>query len=1055
MLQISLLGALQVSFNGEQAPRFVSEKARALLCYLVATGQPHSREALVGLLWGDDPEAKAKNSLRVALANLRKLFPGYIEATRQVVEFVGERPYHLDLHTFTTQLKKTADWQADIDELQAASKLYRGEFLADFQTESMPAFDEWLLAQRAYWDQKAQHIFATLAEMQLAAGAYAESVVTLRRLLQLEPWQESAHRQLMLALSHQGDLNGALAQYETCRQLLADELGVEPTAATTALYQQIQTARAGRPSHLPTPGTPLVGRQEELAHLSQMLLNPDCRLVTISGIGGMGKTRLALAVAHQLTQQAGLHFLDGVTFVPLPAVAATPSAADAVATAVAQTLQLHLPGRRAPAEEVLEYLEPEEQLLVLDNFEHLLDSVGWLAALLQRCPHLKLLVTSREPLNLAAEWRFPLAGLPYPTRRHHAPTLSRPETFAAVTLFVQTARQVKPDFTLTAENQPYISSLCQIVMGLPLAIKLAAAWLRVMPAGQLTQELRQNLDLLSTQTRDVPPRQRTVRAVFDATWEMLSAPEQQAFAAVSLFRGGFTAAAARQVAQATPFVLGELVDRGLIQLDATNRYQMHELLRQYAAEKLAANAAEKAQAAQAHSHYYSELLAQSRLHLVDDQHPEIFQTLRLEIDNIRAAWQTAVAIQDIDVMRAGLFSLGHFYYHVGWYREGIAVLQSAVTAVRALPQPPARVLLAQLLALCGMLTLPQGRLAEAAGQLHEAVQLAHEFEEGPTIALAEKWLGWSYYLRDDPRQADHHCQQALAVYRQLQDSSGTASVLNILGLVALARQQFDQAKAYHLEAMQTSHAHDTAVLNNLAQLAVLTGDYAAAQRYAEEGIRLVLQANKQHDLPYLYANLARAKFALGDLPGARDYFAKDLALSREVGDRRGEAGTLDLLGRLAIAEGKLDEAHDLLQKSLALNEALQRDFGIPFNYTNLGRWALATGDLHAAQAYCDTAYAQWQSRQNQRNQATVLALLAQIALRQQKMVQAATYLKEAELLIDGTKLRATWLWLQAHWAAYWRLQGDQAQADSLAESILASPAAHYETKQVLLSFLLD
>ena len=530
-LRINLLGKPEVWLDDTLLTNFSTAKTEALLYYLAASGQMHSRESLAGMLWSEMPEANARRNLTKSLSVLRRLLEPFLLIEAKRVGFAPDATLDLDVTEFETAVSNASP-------TSKATQLYRDDFLAGFFVKDALAFEAWQLTQREKLRQLAIEALEKMTAQAAAEGDYDTSIATCRRLLELDPWRESTHRQLMRLLSQNGQLAAALTQYENCRQLLADELGVDPTPETTTLYEQIQTARAGRPNNLPAATTAFVGRQDEVSQISQMLLKPDCRLVTLAGIGGIGKTRLALAVGHSLNQLPGLHFLNGITFVPLQSVETaaiateTMTTADAIATAVAQTLNLYLPGRRSPAAEVAEYFEPEAQLLILDNFEQLVDGANWLAELLQRCPQLKLLVTSREPLNLAAEWRIALTGLPLPDDTHS------PEQFAAVQLFLQAARQARPDFALTPQNSPHVVQLCQLVMGLPLAIKLAASWLRIMPAEQLTAELKQNLDILSTKMRDVPERQRSMRAVFDSTWEMLQQEEQTVLMGLSIFRWG-------------------------------------------------------------------------------------------------------------------------------------------------------------------------------------------------------------------------------------------------------------------------------------------------------------------------------------------------------------------------------------------------------------------------------------------------------------------------------------------------------------------------------------
>jgi DNA-binding SARP family transcriptional activator len=813
MLNISLLGSLRITYNDQQITQFASEKARALFCYLAGTGQTHGRDALAELLQEDNPETKAKNHLRIALADLRKLFPGYIAATQKTIRFAAENTYWLDIDEFKSQSLALGAGQLAIADLRAASDLYRGEFLDDFQPGQMPEFDEWLLAQRTYWNEKARQLFFKLAEQQIATQAYQEGAITLRRLLKVEPWHEPAHRQLMLALSHQGDFDGALAQYETCRQLIIAELGVQPEPETTALYERIRTARAGRPNNLPARSTPIIGREDEVSRVAEMLLNPDCRMVTIAGIGGMGKTSLALAVANHINQEPGLLFLDGITYVSLQSVEAATSDSDAIATAVAQTLDLHLPGRHPPSAEVVDYLEQEDQLLLFDNFEHLQKGASWLRVLLQRCPHIKLLVTSRELLNLAAEYRFALQGLPYPARRRRAQALRHPpEDYPAVQLFLQSARQARPNFALTEKNTPYIVELCQLVMGMPLALKLAASWLRVMPTEQLTKALKRNLDFLSTRMRDVPLRQRNMRAVFDSTWVMLQADEQRILAMLSLFRGGFSAAAAQELAAASTFDLAELQDRGLLQYEAEQgRYILHELVRQYASEKLVGPGDQLLAARDAHSHYYAQFLRKQISQLLSSELPQAIKDLDAEIGNIRAGWRWAIRTEHDQVLPdLGYYAraLRFYYTRRSLYHEGLEMCRLFIKRIEAQgtiePTTEVTALLGQMMLWEGVFSYGLGEIRTVADRFRSSLNLLAK--QDPDAPFAIKDMAGAYHMSGYVELDSGNYLAAKNAFREaqrLENSLGNvgfaAKSAAFIGILALDMGEYEEAEA-ELEA---------------------------------------------------------------------------------------------------------------------------------------------------------------------------------------------------------------------------------------------------------------
>ena len=521
MLQMRLLGGLQITQNGIPLTNFVSNKAPALLAYLAVTQRAHSRDALAGLLWGELSDTDAKNNLRQTLSNLRKLLDPYLLITRETVGLNPDASYLLDVTQFEQSLttedrrqntdhrlqnaehrSQTTDSEAAVHHLAVAIELYQGDFLAGFFVRDAPEFEEWMLAQRARLHELALQALHTLTEFHLSHGAYVRAIDYAMRLLALDSWREEAHRQLMLAFARSGQRSAALAQYETCRRSLDKELGVEPSAETTKLYERIRAAGEATRHNLPPQPTPFVGRAQELAQIEAQLLKPECRLLTLLGVGGVGKTRLALATAERLLQIGA--FLNGVYFVPLVGV----ESPELLATAMADACEFTFSGKQDPKAQLANFLRDKETLLVLDNFEQLLDAALWLGQLLKSAPNLKLLVTSRERLNVQWERLVTIEGLAYPKDENGRMKdegggaqddplkkglgggmkaedddsifnlqsfFHQSLRFDAIQLFVSRAQAVQVDFDVNA-TLPCVVRICQLVEGMPLGLELAAAW---------------------------------------------------------------------------------------------------------------------------------------------------------------------------------------------------------------------------------------------------------------------------------------------------------------------------------------------------------------------------------------------------------------------------------------------------------------------------------------------------------------------------------------------------------------------------------------------------
>jgi DNA-binding SARP family transcriptional activator len=549
-LALTLLGPLQATLDGVPVAGFESQKVRALLAYLALEAKrPHAREVLAGLLWPNQTDQDARNNLRQALANLRQALgdqratPSYLLITRDTVQFNRASTHQIDVVVFM-ELLATCDQhphrhpetcRSCAQRLQQAVKRYHGDFLSAFFLADSAAFEEWALLKREWLHQRALAASAQLASYYERRGEYAHAQQQAQRQLELDPWREESHRQLMRVLAAGGERSAALVQYATCRRILAAELGVAPEVATTALYDSIQRGSEVAPPHAVqlanilaahTPPTPLLGRATELAQLAEHLEDRNCRLLTLVGMGGIGKTRLALQAASDLDAS----FPDGVCFVPLVAL----TSAELLVPAIASALGLALHGLADPKTQLLAYLRAKDVLLVLDNFEQLLDGADVLSDIVQDAPGIVLLATSREPLNLRMEWLLDTPGLSVPERADAIGV----EQSSAVQLFVQTARRMRANFALSPEIVPSVAHICQLVAGMPLAIELAASWVRSRSCSEIARGLEQSLEQLATTMQDVPTRHRSMRVVFDQSWRLLSAAEQCVLRRLAVFRGG-------------------------------------------------------------------------------------------------------------------------------------------------------------------------------------------------------------------------------------------------------------------------------------------------------------------------------------------------------------------------------------------------------------------------------------------------------------------------------------------------------------------------------------
>jgi predicted ATPase/DNA-binding SARP family transcriptional activator len=898
-LSLALLGPLQVILDGAPISAFESDKVRALLAYLaVEADRPHRRDALAGLLWSDRPERAAHLNLNQALANLRGAIgdrtatPSFLSITRETVQFNRASDYELDVEIFTALLaaceqhlhRHPETCTSCVQRLRQAADLYRGSFLAQFFLSDSAAFEEWALLKREWLQRRALRALGCLADYHERRRDYEQAQHYIRRQLELDAWREESHRQLMRVLALSGQRSAALAQYERCRRALADELGVEPAEETTALYERIRdTASAELSAHryekqrlqnFPAQTTVLIGREAELAELGALLENPACRLITIVGPGGIGKTRLALAAAAEQC----VAFMHGAAFVPLTAI----SSAEFLAPAILAALDVELQGQRDPREQLLDDLRAKELLLVLDNVEQLLaadqseneDLADLLAAILTRAPGVTLLVTSRERLALPREWLFDLAGLNYPPGE----SVNGIEGYSAVRLFVQRVSQVRRQFALTDGEARAVARICRLVEGLPLAIELAAAALRTRSCMAIADAIESSVMALATEMRAIPDRHRSIRATFEHSWRLLSDQECQVFPRLSVFRGGFEAETAAQVAQATPELLTSLLDKSLLRWDGVARYDMHELVRQYAGEKLE-QAGEVEGTKNEHVAYFLRLAETADLPWPGPEKEASLVVLDQEYHNLRAALAWTMEQAQAEVVCRLCKALGEFWDTRGYRTEGREWIHTAL----AIPDRVSAFHRGQALMTAGELASGQGDVV-------------------PAIALLE---------------------EALTLFRQLDDQAGIVDILGRLGEALIIANNYSQAVPLFQECLAWAQSSGEFWLiawhlKALGWAAYMQGDYAKAKPLHEESLALFRKLEDQRGVAYTLLQASQVALYEDDYERAVSLSQESLALFRTLGDKSGIASILGTLAWAALEQDDVEQALPLFEESLAM-----------------------------------------------------------------------------------------------------------------------------------------
>ncbi len=737
------------------------------------------------------------------------------------------------------------------------------------------------------------------------------------------PYESLTEREgSILALMAEGLSNREIAErliiaYTTVKWYstqIFNKLGVDNRRAAIERGRELHLLNADElvivPRHnLPAQVTPFIGREREIEIVTRLLRDPAARLVTLLAPGGMGKTRLALAVAEIFVPR----FPDGVYFVPLAALNEANSIITAIADSTGYPFQQD---SRSPKQQILDYLAGQTALLVLDNFEHLLDGAPLVSDLLAAAPRVRVLATSRERLNLTAETVVLLDGLDYPA------AADMPEALAcgAVRLFVQSARRVRPDFEPDAALAD-IGLVCRLVQGMPLAVELAAAWVEVLSPGEIAEEITRSLDFLSTTMRDVPERLRSVRAVFAAAWARLTPDEQTVFMKLSVFRGGCTRPAAEQVAGATLAVLTALADRSLVWRRPNGRYLEHELLRQYAAEQLEmAGEADAVRAA--HSAYYLDFLAAREADLKGRREIEAVQEIKADFENVQSGWLWAAQHRQYEPVGRACSGL-RLFLSVSTHLadEGLRLFEE--TRRLLAPQPGetphpvyGRLLLAFNLALADSTTSLEVR--------QHSLSIAEQSGDPEGLARARIALG--RYFADVERDRAHGLallHQGLAYFRQQRDDYETVRLLDHISMVydVIGDEANFRACVDEYERLSEATGNPSLLAMNTFRQAVEAwrmGDYTGAESRYQTACEVFDALNNRYWMTSAHAQWAMVyAIRTGDLERASDWLQTTLEESRRLHIREVEGYSQFFLGMLVCMEEDYAEARRLSDAAAA------------------------------------------------------------------------------------------------------------------------------------------
>jgi predicted ATPase/DNA-binding SARP family transcriptional activator len=867
----SLLGPLAVSRDGTEVA-LGGEKRRALLAVLLLeANQVVSRDRLIDALWGDDPPETARNTVQVYVSQLRKLLPdGALETVPPGYRLKAEADT-VDLFEFVRLSEEgrtalaTGDAAGAAHTLRAALELWRGPPLADL------AWEPFAEAESARLEELRLAAFEDRIDADLALGRHGQLIAELERLVAEQPLRERLRSQLMLALYRAGRQADALAVYQRARRTLVDELGIEPGESLRELERKIlahdpslDASRkvAGSHRRIPKPPTPLLGRERELAALSELVRDDDTRLLTLTGIGGIGKTRLALELVRRLVPE----FHGG------SAVATLARLRDPALVARAILEALEIPEASQDPEDVLvQALADAELLLLVDNFEQVLPAATTVARLLEAGPAVKVIVTSRAPLHIAGEREFPV------------PPLAEDE---AAELFIARAQDVNPQFALSEQNVAAVAELCARLDGLPLAIELAAARTKILPPAALLARLQDRLELLTGGRRDAPLHQQTLRMTLDWSYDLLEPDVQRLFARLGVFAGGCTLAAAEDVCDADLEQLATLVDESLLRqreaADGEPRFSMLEIVCEYALGRLAGSG-EEDEMRRRHLDHFVAFAEEAEPQLIGTDQAAWLARVEDEHDNVRSA--LAYALEEVDSSAALRLVRGvrRFWHVHGYLTEGRQALESALAIA---PDEPSE-LRANSLNMIGILAGEQGDFAAARAKFTAALEDARAVGATRAISSALVNLGNMAFYEGELDAARLLYTESIEYFASLGDLRGEALAKENVGLMALT-----------------------------------AGDIPGAVTWLSGALELARAVGDDRETAAAARSLAAAMIELGDTARAGELVGESLTAARDLGEPQGIAVCLETFAGIAAAGGELERAATLFGASDAVRASI-------------------------------------------------------------------------------------------------------------------------------------
>jgi DNA-binding SARP family transcriptional activator/predicted ATPase/Flp pilus assembly protein TadD len=923
MLKLNLFGHFYAAFDNEPL-HLPAKSVAALAAYLVLEQRvPQPRAHLSALLWPDSSEVHGRRNLRQTLLRLHQTFPDTSEGQSPILvvhdtlQWNPAYPLAVDIQHFEAQMSAADPFlHTPIDQtpyiaiphLQTALDVYTADLLLGFDLYN-DLYADWLLPWRVRYQRQALTALARLADYYGRAGLLPRMEAMARRQLTLDLAREEAHAQLLQAYLAQGEYSAALSHYAVYEKQL-QETGIQPAAGLQALHQEATALRLGNPtpaqpipSNLPPEETPFHGRQDELDDLLLWLVAPDRRLLTLRGLGGMGKTRLALQVARHFTQMRisiPPRFPGGVWFVPLAELQPDEDSAEAVADVILQSCAWQTKPNEKPLAAVRRYLQADACLLLLDNLEHLPGMTHFVMNLLADIPTLTVLTTSRQELGLQQEVIRQLHGL-------STPEIEGDLTASSLVLLIERMQRLSHSFEPTAPVVEQLTRICRALDGWPLALELAASWSARLPIPEIADRIAANITALQTSMPDLPARHRSMEAALVGSYNLLTPAQQQVLARFSVLQAGCTAEAAGAILAASTEDMAALVNLALIQKKG-QRYRIHELIRQFGATKLA-EMGETAQTERAHGQYYLNLIISLGRELHGPHPIEAIRQLRPERSNIHKAWIWALKNEQYELLQTALPAIIRFYKMTGLLSEGQAMLNESLPA---LPQSEfalsLRFFQVSLFMRQGDYDLARNALAifPRLSSLSASHQLEFHLCSGKLSILNGKMA-----------ESRHYYQHALVLARRLNHQDGIVLSLTELGIL------HDYEESYRAELLNVLDGLEDiwlqrAVYSFLGSMSIRHSQYQETYEYWQKALAISLEMEDWYAVASFHNNLGDALRELGEFDKAEQAFQQAIALDQSLKNDSMRMNTLEGWARLCILREHYEQARLLAEDAVDL-----------------------------------------------------------------------------------------------------------------------------------------